>query len=241
MKVRKCGFGWPAIGAALVASGVVLSPAAAADQYCNDPRAPRNIEYDSTYVRCVGINGQTDTENASYFGYYDGGAGQLINVANGSTIAESRDAVNGGQLNLLGSSLASALGGGASFNPSNGQISAPSLMVGGTRYSDEAEALGALDARTSSQIAEMRFDLSRLSRAQRAGEARTAALAGIPQAMRPGANMIGGSMGGSGSAVAFAIGASRAFGDDHTIAKAAASYTTQTSRVTWTVGAGYQF
>jgi autotransporter adhesin len=79
-----------------------------------------------------------------------------------------------------------------------------------------------------------------LKRVQRAGEARTAALAGLPQAMTPGAGMVGMSMGGAGDATAFAFGASKSF-DKHVVARAAGSFATQTKRVTWNVGIGYQF
>lgn len=79
-----------------------------------------------------------------------------------------------------------------------------------------------------------------LKRVQQAGEARSAALAGLPQAMTPGAGMIGLSMGGAGDATAFAFGASKSF-DTHVVAKAGASLATQTRRVTWNVGIGYQF
>ncbi|WP_420137744.1 YadA-like family protein [Sphingomonas sp.] len=75
---------------------------------------------------------------------------------------------------------------------------------------------------------------------QEAGEARSAALAGLAQAMTPGAGMIGMSMGGAGDATAFAFGASKSF-DTHVIARAAGSFATQTKRVTWNVGIGYQF
>jgi autotransporter adhesin len=98
---------------------------------------------------------------------------------------------------------------------------------------------GQLNA-VSNSVSSLGFDLARIDRIHRAGEARNAALASIPQAMTPGAGMIGAGVGGSAGATAFAVGASKAF-NQHTIAKAAVSVATRTSNVTWNVGAGYQF
>jgi autotransporter adhesin len=70
-----------------------------------------------------------------------------------------------------------------------------------------------------------------LKRVQQAGEARNAALAGLPQAMTPGAGMIGMSLGGAGDATAFAFGVSKSF-DKHVVARprAALSHRLSASR-----------
>jgi len=101
--------------------------------------------------------------------------------------------------------------------------------------------LNAAVANLSTSITTIQFDLKKLSRIRQAGDARNAALAGMPQVITPGRGMIATSMGGSGSAIAFAVGASKSFNDDHTLVKAAASFATRTKEVTWNLGAGYEF
>lgn len=75
------------------------------------------------------------------------GTGPVIlhNVAAGKIAAESTDAINGGQMFSLGNSLASALGGGSTFDAATGQMSAPSYKVQGSSYSSVGGAIGALD------------------------------------------------------------------------------------------------
>jgi len=47
---------------------------------------------------------------------------------------------------VLGTSLASALGGGAAFNAATGTITAPTYVVQGSNYSSVGSAIGALDS-----------------------------------------------------------------------------------------------
>ncbi|BAN21816.1 YadA family autotransporter adhesin [Caballeronia insecticola] len=82
----------------------------------------------------------------------------LTNVAAGRIDATSTDAVNGSQLNAtnlalaaedqkvntFGGSVASALGGGATFDPASGQISAPVYGVYGQSYTGVASTVEAL-------------------------------------------------------------------------------------------------
>jgi autotransporter adhesin len=76
---------------------------------------------------------------------------QIQNVAPGVLSATSTDAVNGSQVfsvvsgvNNLGTSTASALGGGAAYNPATGTISAPAYPIAGTTYTNVGAALNAL-------------------------------------------------------------------------------------------------
>lgn len=74
---------------------------------------------------------------------------RLGNVANGAVDAASLDAINGSQLHGLGSSVASALGGGASV-AADGTIVAPTYSVGGSVFRNVGDALGNLDGRVTS-------------------------------------------------------------------------------------------
>ena len=67
----------------------------------------------------------------------------VTGVAPASLAATSADAVNGGQINTLATSTAAALGGGATFDPTTGQVTAPSYTVGGVSYTNAGDAFAA--------------------------------------------------------------------------------------------------
>lgn len=83
---------------------------------------------------------------------------QVINVAAGALSSTSTDAVNGSQLyatnqavnhlgqvaTTQGQSAASIFGGGATYNPATGQITAPTYTVNNTQYNNVGSAIGAL-------------------------------------------------------------------------------------------------
>ena len=74
-----------------------------------------------------------------------GGAAQRItNVAAGVLGAGSLDAVNGGQLFGLGSSVASALGGSSIYDPGTGAVAA-GILYGGTTYGSVQGAVSAIE------------------------------------------------------------------------------------------------
>jgi autotransporter adhesin len=347
------------VGSAAAAQGVPPTPG---DYVCTDPRAPVILSMSlGNRKDCVSASYlDPDKPNASGVYFRNDLPGLVLNVANGLTGGGSTDAINGGQLNTIASSIASGLGATSSYDPRSGQVTRPAYNLQGGTFDDVGSALTVLDtgasgassraeaaqgaaaaasssaavareaagaaatiaeqaqataktaldradvaqstgsaaltvatnsvqydntARTSvtvggeaggapvlfrniaagtsatdavnlgqlqaslmnsrtytdEQLSSVRFDLRRLARSTQAGEARNAALAGMPQVITPGASMIGASMGGAGSALAFAVGASKAFSDQRTLAKAAASYASRTKQVTWNVGMGYQF
>jgi autotransporter adhesin len=86
--------------------------------------------------------GSTDGGQANVVGI--GSAGQtrrLVYLAPGNVSATSTDAVNGSQLYALGTTTASAIGGGATYNATTGQITQPTYTVGGVAYNDLGSAL----------------------------------------------------------------------------------------------------
>jgi len=81
-----------------------------------------------------------------------GSTAGLHNVAAGVISASSTDAINGSQLNRvtnavngLGASTATNFGGGTTYNPATGTISAPSYTVGSTSYNNVGDALSAIN------------------------------------------------------------------------------------------------
>jgi autotransporter adhesin len=68
----------------------------------------------------------------------------LSNVAPGSLGSSSTQAVNGSQINTFGTSIATYLGGGMSFNSSTGTFTAPVYVVSGNNYNTVGGAIAAL-------------------------------------------------------------------------------------------------
>ncbi|PFH30315.1 YadA-like family protein [Burkholderia sp. JKS000303] len=80
-------------------------------------------------------------------------AGQKVaNVAAGDVSASSTDAVNGSQLhqtnqtvNNVGDSTASAIGGGASYDPATGKVTGPTYNIAGGQQTTVSDAINALN------------------------------------------------------------------------------------------------
>jgi trimeric autotransporter adhesin len=70
----------------------------------------------------------------------------LDNVAPGSLLVGSTQAVNGGQINTIGTSIAANFGAGAAFDPLTGKVTAPSYTIGANTYNNVGSALTALDS-----------------------------------------------------------------------------------------------
>ncbi|WP_213767744.1 YadA-like family protein [Caballeronia sp. dw_19] len=94
------------------------------------------------------------------------GARVLTGVANGAVSSASSEAINGSQLFNASTSVATALGGGASVD-ANGGVTAPSYSVGGKQVSDVGSAVSNLDGRVtqnSADIAGIKGDLADVSK-----------------------------------------------------------------------------
>lgn len=125
----------------------------------------------------------------------------LHNVGAGSLAATSTDAINGGQIYSLGNSLASALGGGATFNSTNGTITAPSYRVQGSNYASVGGAINALDAGLTSMqnnmnavSASLQHQITRNRSIAAGGAASAFAMSQMRFSDRPGTQSLG--MGG---------------------------------------------
>ncbi len=107
----------------------------------------------------------------------------IVNVAAGSLVAGSTNAVNGGQMNALGTSVAAGLGGGAAFNTQTGSLSAPNYNILGTSYNNAGSAFAAVDAALSglySATLQLGQDLNKVRREERGGVAAVAAMPAAP-------------------------------------------------------------
>ncbi|BCF96479.1 hypothetical protein PPGU19_010480 [Paraburkholderia sp. PGU19] len=103
------------------------------------------VQQDDT-TRNITVAKATDGTIVDFTG--TAGARKLTGVLAGDVSASSADAVNGSQLYSLANSTASAIGGGSTVN-SDGSISAPSYVIGGTTMNSIAGAITNIDARTT--------------------------------------------------------------------------------------------
>ena len=85
---------------------------------------------------------------------FDANSQKIVNVANGVTTSGSKDAINGGQLNTTAGSIATNLGGSATYDATTGTVTAPTYtFANGTAtpdtFNNVGDALGNLDTRTT--------------------------------------------------------------------------------------------
>ena len=115
------------------------------------------------------------------------------------------------------------------------------------RITNVAAGTAATDAATFGQLSAVSsrvdaFDnrLNSISSRANAGAAAAMAVAGLPQAFRPGAGLVGVAIGSWQSETAFALGASKVFDNGHTIFKAGATFDGRGSGGA-NAGIGWQF
>jgi len=172
------------------------------------------------------------------------GSGPVVlhNVAAGSVNAGSTDAVNGGQVNSLGTSLASALGGGATFNTTTGSINAPRYTVGGEAYDNVGGAVAALDQRTGSIESNLGVLQSRIDHNRKIASAGTAAAVASGQIRygdKPGGQTLGLGVGYYDGQAAIAAGYAFTSVDSAWRGNASVGYSPGVAKVT--VGAGLSY
>ncbi|WP_242684244.1 YadA family autotransporter adhesin [Paraburkholderia hospita] len=109
------------------------------------------VQQDAT-TRNITVAKTTDGTIVDFTG--TAGARKLTGVLAGDVSASSADAVNGSQLYSLANSTASAIGGGSTVN-SDGSISAPSYVIGGTTMNSIAGAITNIDARTTQNASDI--------------------------------------------------------------------------------------
>ncbi|SDG98392.1 Head domain of trimeric autotransporter adhesin [Paraburkholderia steynii] len=109
------------------------------------------VEQDAT-TRNITVAKATDGAIVDFSG--TAGTRKLTGVFAGDVSASSADAVNGSQLYSLANSTASAIGGGATVN-SNGSISMPSFVIGGTTVNSIGGAITNIDARTTQNASDI--------------------------------------------------------------------------------------
>lgn len=159
-------------GGADIANGVAPSYTVQGSAYNNVGSAIGAVDSNLTTLNnsvssgSVGVVQRTGNANetaltaAGGSGAAPGAAQRLTNLANGTVSATSTDAVNGSQLfatnqnvttvtdqvSTLGGDVATALGGGASYNSATGAMTAPSYTIGAGTYNDVGSAFGAVNA-----------------------------------------------------------------------------------------------
>jgi autotransporter adhesin len=208
-------------------------------------------------------NGYVPSQQVTLVGANAAAPVTLNNVAAGAVNATSNQAVNGAQLYAVQQVAANSLqydknadgspnygsvtlGGGTPGAPTQihnvaDGLAATDVATVGQLTTGLGNALKGANGYTDTQIANVRFDLKQLDRKFQGATAGSDALAMIPQPMQPGQGGLGMGMAAYGDAIGFAIGASKAFKDGHTVVKAAVSWATQGKPVHVGIGAFYGF
>ncbi len=123
---------------------------------------------------------------------FDANNQNIVNVANGATTTGSKDAINGGQLNTAAGSIATNLGGGATYDATTGTVKAPSYVLNNgantidtTTYNNVGDALGNLDGRTTTNTGNIAINTTNIAKAK------TTVTAGDNVVVTPGENSDG--------------------------------------------------
>ena len=166
-------------------------------------------------------------------------AGKAIsNVANGNVAADSKDAVNGGQLHETAKSVADVIGGGATVK--DGKVVAGQNGIGNTGQNTVHGAIAAINQNTANNFNQIRGDLRKMDRDLRGGIAGALATAGLPQAFRPGKSMVAAAASTYRGQSGLAIGVSRISDNGKIILKVTGN-TNSRGDFGGTIGAGYQW
>ena len=166
-------------------------------------------------------------------------AGKAIsNVANGNVAADSKDAVNGGQLYDTAKSVADVIGGGATVK--DGKVVAGQNGIGNTGQNTVHGAIAAINQNTANNFNQIRGDLRKMDRDLRGGIAGALATAGLPQAFRPGKSMVAAAASTYRGQSGLAIGVSRISDNGKVILKVTGN-TNSRGDFGGTIGAGYQW
>ena len=166
-------------------------------------------------------------------------AGKAIsNVANGNVAADSKDAVNGGQLYDTAKSVADVIGGGATVK--DGKVVAGQNGIGNTGQNTVHGAIAAINQNTVNNFNQIRGDLRKMDRDLRGGIAGALATAGLPQAFRPGKSMVAAAASTYRGQSGLAIGVSRISDNGKVILKVTGN-TNSRGDFGGTIGAGYQW
>ena len=166
-------------------------------------------------------------------------AGKAIsNVANGNVAADSKDAVNGGQLHETAKSVADVIGGGATVK--DGKVVVGQNGIGNTGQNTVHGAIAAINQNTVNNFNQIRGDLRKMDRDLRGGIAGALATAGLPQAFRPGKSMVAAAASTYRGQSGLAIGVSRISDNGKVILKVTGN-TNSRGDFGGTIGAGYQW
>ena len=166
-------------------------------------------------------------------------AGKAIsNVANGNVAADSKDAVNGGQLHETAKSVADVIGGGATVK--DGKVVAGQNGIGNTGQNTVHGAIAAINQNTANNFNQIRGDLRKMDRDLRGSIAGTLATAGLPQAFSPGKSMVAAAAGTYRGQSGLAVGVSRISDNGKVILKVTGN-TNSRGDFGGTIGAGYQW
>lgn len=182
----------------------------------------------------LNLDGSPNKNSVTFAGGANGTA--LTNVAAGQINSNSKDAVNGAQLNTTNQTMAEYLGGGAEYNTETQSFNAPTYHIGNYDYRNVGDALYALnneDIRINKRIDD-------LEKETRSGIAAALAVGSLPQPTLAGKNMVSMAAGTHRGESALAVGLSGITSNEKYIFKMGAATDTRHS-FSGTISVGYQW
>ena len=221
---------------------IVVTASKAADGHSiYNVSTAKDVKFDSVTSNVVQVgNVKIDKDGIN------AGNQKITNVAPGTISKDSKDAVNGSQLNQTNQNISNYLGGGSKVD-ANGNTTAPNYNVNGGSYNNVGDALGAIDHSITNvqNNLEQAFGYTNkriddVENNANAGTAQALATAGLPQAYIPGKSMMAISGGTFRGETGYAVGFSSISDNGKWVIKATGSGNSR-GDFGGTVGGGIQW
>ncbi|OTG86502.1 hypothetical protein B9T31_07675 [Acinetobacter sp. ANC 4558] len=187
------------------------------------------------------IDGSVNKDSVTFEGGATGT--RLSNVATGQVSSNSKDAINGSQLNQTNQVIVEYLGGGAAYNNITQSFNSPTYQIGNNNYNNVGDALAALnleDIAMNNRIDRTNKRIDSLESKIDDGLAMAAAINGIFQPYNIGRLNMSAAIGGYNSQHAFAVGSGYRFNDQFAI-KSGLAFNQRQGSLLYNVGMNFEW
>lgn len=168
---------------------------------------------------------------------------KLTNVTDGQIHSNSKDAINGSQLNTTNQAMTEYLGGGATYNNITQSFNAPTYQIGSNYYHNVGDALAALnqeDILLNQRINDTNKRVDSLENQLNKGLAMAAAINGLFQPYNVGKFNVSVAAGGHNSHHALAVGSGYRFNESVAV-KSGLAFTQGQSSILYNVGVNFEW
>jgi len=187
------------------------------------------------------IDGSVNKDSVTFEGGATGT--RLSNVATGQVSSNSKDAINGSQLNQTNQVIVEYLGGGAAYNNITQSFNSPTYQIGNNNYNNVGDALAALnleDIAMNNRIDRTNKRIDSLESKIDDGLAMAAAINGIFQPYNIGRLNMSAAIGGYNSQHAFAVGSGYRFNDQFAV-KSGLAFNQRQGSLLYNVGMNFEW